>query len=183
MKSFTEIFMKCDTDKAQYHDAYEDCFSNTREDVELLFEIGVCRGGSVRGFREYFSNALIVGIDIDPLCYFEEDRIEIEIGDATKKEYIDSLIMKYGRPDIVIDDGSHFSKDIKESFELLYPHVCICYVIEDCGKQYREFRNGFYINDGIPATTIIHNKIDELLFNKNICKRIYINHSICMVFK
>jgi hypothetical protein len=85
MNNFEEIFNKCGTDKAQYNYAYEDCFSRTRESIQLVFEIGVCRGGSAHGFKEYFSNALIVGIDIDPNSFFEKDGIKIEIGDARAK--------------------------------------------------------------------------------------------------
>jgi hypothetical protein len=181
---FKSIFKNCDTDKADnYSDAYENAFLSIRENIKLVFEIGVCRGGSVHGFRDYFPNALIVGIEIDQQYFFDnEDRIKIEIGDATDKNFISSLIQRYGYPDIVIDDGSHFSKDIKMSFDLLYPHVRTCYVIEDYGTQFPGFWNGFYINDGVPATSIIHKKTDELLSQKNICKSIMIYHSIAFIF-
>lgn len=181
---FFGIFKSKDTDKSQnYSEGYENIFKNIRKEIKLLFEIGVCRGGSVRGFKEYFPNAIIVGIDIEKNSYFEEDRIKIEIGNATDENFINFLIKKYGFPDIIIDDGSHFSTDIKKTFSFLYDKAKICYIIEDYGTQFFDFRNGFYINDEKPATDIIHNKIDQLLKEKNTCKSIHIYYSICFIMK
>jgi hypothetical protein len=184
--TFKEIFIKYDTDKTDsYGDAYEECFTPIRNDIKLIFEIGVNRGGSVRAFKEFFPNAIIVGIDINPDCFFTDpdQRIKIEIGNANQKNFIDYLINKYGNPDIVIDDGSHCSSDMKDSFNLLYEHTRICYVIEDYCVQTPNFQNGAYINDGIPATIIIHDMINKLLFNQSFAKSIKIFYSICFFFK
>jgi len=183
---FEKIFKNCDTDKyVNYSQAYNDSFGNIRKDINLIFEIGVCRGGSVKGWKEYFPNAIIIGIDIDQNTYFEdtEGRIKIEIGSANNKEFIDSLLDKYGAPDIVIDDGSHLSSDIKDTYNLLYSSTQLCYVIEDYGVQYKKFMDGLYINDGVPATNIVHTHVDDLLFNKNSISSIRIYHSICLLFK
>lgn len=186
MNAFKEIFSKCDTDKisaGHYEDGYEECFGDIRNDIKLIFEIGVNRGGSVRGWKEYFPNAIVVGMDINGGCYFEDDRIKIEICDATNVKSLSDIIEKYGSPDIVIDDGSHFSSHIKESFNYLYPFAKICYVLEDLGSQYKSFENGWYVNDGIPATILAHQKIDELLQRIGDCKSIKIYNSICFLFK
>ncbi|MFA5423982.1 MAG: class I SAM-dependent methyltransferase [Phycisphaerae bacterium] len=184
--TFKAIFERHDTDKVNngnYQDGYEASFSSIRHDVKLLFEIGVNRGGSVRAFAEYFPNAVIVGLEIASKYRFDDERIKIEIGDATKPDFINALVEKYGRPDIVIDDGSHFSRDIRASFRLLYPHVKHCYVIEDYGTQFYDYEKGFYINDGTPATSIIHGKINELLSRKGDCRSIHIYNSIGFIFK
>jgi hypothetical protein len=183
---FKEIFSKCDTDKVNtfYEYAYDDTFLPIREDIKLLFEIGVCRGGSVRGFRDYFPNALIVGIDINPRCFFQEDRINIEIGNATQKDFINNILLKYGEPDVVVDDGSHMRSDIKTTFSLLYERTKRVYVIEDLGTQFRGFQNGFYLNDNIPAQSVVHQKIEELLYSKERkIKSVKIFHSICLISK
>ena len=184
---FYSIFKDCDTDKAvNYSDAYEDSFFDIREDIKLIFEIGVCRGGSVKGFKKYFPNALIIGIDIDPNAFFEdpEGRITVEIGNASDKAFIEKLLTKYGNPDVVIDDGSHCSSDIKASYKLLYDKTKICYIIEDYGVQYPEFMNGAYITDGVSATNILHKHVDDLLYDKDdTVKSIRIYHSICFIFK
>jgi hypothetical protein len=184
MNKFKEIFEKHDTDKAiNYSEAYESIITPIRNDINLVFEIGVNRGGSIRGFKEYFQNAMIVGIDIDPSCFFEDNRTKVEIGNATEDVFIYGLLNKYGHPDIVIDDGSHFSSDIRKAYCLLYPYTEKYYIIEDYGTQFPQFRDGFYINDNIPATSIIHNKVDDLLCSKHACKSIHIYHSIGIIVK
>jgi len=179
---FLDTVIKYDTDKAFYSSGYNDTFFNVREDIKLLFEIGVNRGGSVRMFREYFPNALIVGLEIDKKCYFTgEDRIVVEIGDATKKEFTEKILAKYGEPDIVIDDGSHLSTDMKNSFELFYPHTKFSYVIEDLAEQ---VEGSHSVNDGIPATTVIHHEIAKVLSrSENTCKSIRVYPAICFFIK
>jgi len=182
---FKEIFSRYDTDKVNtfYESAYDDLFTN-RNEVKLLFEIGVYHGGSLRGWRDYFPNARVVGLDVNPVCRFTEERISVEIGDATQKVFVDSLLAKYGEPDVVIDDGSHMSRDIKLTFELLYERTKKFYVIEDLGTQYQEFQNGSFLNDGVSATKVIYQKIDELLYSKvSSIRTIKICHSICMIQK
>ena len=93
------------------------------------------------------------------------------------------MVKKYGQPDIVIDDGSHLSSHIKQTYKILFPQTKICYVIEDYGVQFKEFMDGGYIDDGIPATNIIHKKIDDLLYEKNASKSIRIYHSSAFIFK
>jgi len=186
MNAFQEIFSRYDTDKVQagYHKTYEKCFGSIRNEIKLLFEIGVNRGGSVRAFHEYFPNAIVVGIDINPACYFEHGKIKIEIGDATNIEFIDKKILaKYGCPDIVIDDGSHMSCDIRNSFNLLYSFTRDAYVIEDLGTQDKNFANGLYVPDGIPATDLIHHVVENAIFKKNYCKEIFVADSIFVVMK
>jgi len=184
LDSFFDIFSKYpETDKARnYSEAYETSFLGKREDVKLLFEIGVNNGGSVRGFKEFFPNAKIVGIEIDPRFYFEDERISVEIGSATDSNFINGLLEKHGLPDVTIDDGSHRSADIKETYRLLYDKTKTCYVIEDYGTQYKEFEGGGYITDGVPATNIAHNHVDDLFFNPS-SKHINIYHSIFFMFK
>lgn len=185
MNTFKEIFSKYDTDKTEnFSDAYEECLTPIRNNIKLIFEIGVNRGGSTKAWKEFFPNALIVGIDINPECHFEEDRIKIEIGNGADPQFINSLLYRYGRPDIVIDDGSHFSSDIKSSFNFLYKHTRYCYIIEDLGTQFHSFGNGFYINDNEPATNMIHHVTDQLLSGQSSeYSSLKIYYSICFIFK
>lgn len=171
MNEFKEIFSKYTTDKVngQYENAYEECFGAIRNDINLVFEIGVFRGESLKGWEEYFPNAKIVGLEIRHKRLYKKlrnkERIHIEIGDATDSKFIDKVITKHGEPDIVIDDGSHLSSHIKTSFRLLNPYTKFCYVIEDLGTQTKSFRDGRFIDDEDPATLIINQEVEKTLFN------------------
>jgi hypothetical protein len=183
---FRTIFLKYNTDKIlhdKYFPAYEELFLPLRKKINLLFEIGVGHGGSIRGFRDYFPNAQIVGFEINPERQFGTDRAAVELGDATNEKFIKEMLDKYGDPDIVIDDGSHESKDIKASFRLLYPHTKVCYVMEDLSTQAPGFKRGHYVNDDIPATSFILQEAEKLLLYGDSCKSIKIYHSICFFFK
>lgn len=184
MNKFAEIFSKYDTDKVNgsYEYGYEECFGDIREDVRLIFEIGVNRGGSMRAWKEYFPNAKIVGLEIHGHCYFEEERIFIEIGNATNPEFIGMVLAKHGWPDIVIDDGSHMSKDIKASYKLLNRYTQLCYVIEDLSVQTMDVLNGFYVNDGEPAISVVQQEAENILLYSNSGRSIRIYFSICFLF-
>ena len=183
VNKFEEIFSKYDTDKVAYSQAYEECFGNIREDIQLLFEIGVNRGGSVRAWKEYFPNALIVGMDKNGHCYFEENRIKIEIGNACHGHFIGQVMAKYGWPDVVIDDGSHRSKAIKKSFDLLYQYTQTHYIIEDLAMQSPDVQGGYFLN-GPPTMSVIIQEAEKLLLYRNAwCRSIRVYHSICLFIK
>lgn len=182
MNTFYEIFKKYDTDKtgnfSKYYDKY---FTPIRNEVKLLFEIGVNRGGSVRAWKEFFPNAHIVGVDINPDCYFEEDRISIEICDANNIIVPEKLFKKYGYPDIMIDDGSHFTSDVISSFCLYSSFVKKCYVIEDVGVQNPLYEHGFYINTNENFFNIMKEECENTLTDNEgfEWKAIHLHYSIC----
>ena len=58
-----------------YLDIYHRYMSSKRLEVKTFIEIGVKNGASLRMWKDYFPNATIYGIDIDPRCkQFAEDR-------------------------------------------------------------------------------------------------------------
>jgi len=188
INNFKSIFLKYDTDKinpGNYHVAYEPAFGHIRQDIKLLFEIGVGRGGSVQAFHEYFPNAKIVGLENAPQFTSTLERLKLENGDATNPDFIKTILQKYGNPDIVIDDGSHTSRDVKASFNLLSIPTKFCYVIEDYGTQFMDFHDGYYVNDGIPAMNIVHQEVDKIVStkNENLFQSIRVHPSICFFFK
>jgi hypothetical protein len=112
---------------------YEAIFSPIREEKFNLIEIGVLHGASVRLWPKFFTNARIIGVDIDPACRsFEGGRVNIEIGSQADPEFLHQLACMYP-PHIVVDDGSHRSDHIIFTFEHLFPAVAPggYYVIED----------------------------------------------------
>ena len=110
-----------------YFDVYERHFRRFVDKEMLIIEIGVFEGGSIEMWKEYFGEkATVVGIDINPNCKQFEDasrNIFVEIGSQSDPEFLKSIIEKYGRPDILLDDGSHKMSDVVTSFENLYYQV------------------------------------------------------------
>ena len=88
----------------------------------------------------YFSSdSTIVGIDINPGCKkFEKDNIKTYIGNQTDVNFLSSVIKDIGKPDIIIDDGSHFTDHILTTFNSLYKFLNSdgYYFIEDMGTTY-----------------------------------------------
>ncbi|MDB4330363.1 class I SAM-dependent methyltransferase [bacterium] len=144
MSELDELFIKYNTDKSSlrnnYTHMYEMLFKGMKNDVKKVLEIGVACGGSVKSWRDYFPNATIYGMDINPNCVsFNEERIKVTIGDATDKEVVKKFIAENGSDfDIIIDDGSHFMTHYVKSFDLLFEHVKSegLYVFEDLGVCY-----------------------------------------------
>tara|TARA_B100000795_G_scaffold252801_1_gene222590 strand:- start:3369 stop:4052 length:684 start_codon:yes stop_codon:yes gene_type:complete len=128
-----------------YLDIYQKYMSHNRLEVKVFVEIGVRDGASVRMWKEYFPNAIIYGIDIDPRCIeFAEERIEIIIGDQNDNAFLNSLAAKFGKTiDILLDDGSHITNHQITTFQILYKCVKSkgLFIIEDLANSYEEWGN------------------------------------------
>ena len=97
-------------------------------------------GGSLNLWREYFGDkAVIYGIDFDPKCAsLLNVKAEVRIGSQTDPDFLDSVVEEMGGVDIVIDDGSHLSKDVVQSFLHLFPKLESpgYYFVEDLHTSY-----------------------------------------------
>jgi len=123
-----------------YLDVYDGYFYDFRMRVKRLLEIGVGNGGSLRMWRDFFPNAVIVGLDIDSKAsqYAEPDnRILIQIGSQSNVRLLEAMAGQSGGFDIVIDDGSHCTADIITSLSILWPHTRMFYCVEDTDCSYR----------------------------------------------
>jgi hypothetical protein len=112
-------------------------FRDIRHRVERVCEIGLQNDASIRMWEEFFPNAQIFGIDIDPKCQaFEGDRRRVFIGDQGDRDFLKRCLDEMAGPlDIVIDDGSHLVEHQLGSFEVLFPQLSRhgIYAIEDTG--------------------------------------------------
>lgn len=106
---------------------YDREFNSIRHDKIKMLEIGVQNGGSLETWSKYFNKAqLIVGCDINPKCgslTYSDKRIKVIVGDATNPKtaaQIHDLSTQY---DVIIDDGSHVSKDIIDAFFHFFPRL------------------------------------------------------------
>jgi hypothetical protein len=124
---------------------YAQHFQHLRRKQLTLLEIGIggnedphAGGGSLRMWRRYFPNGQIVGLDCFDKSFHAEKRIRIYRGDQSSEECLQRIVGEVGRPDIVIDDGSHLNAHVIKSFEVLFPLLADdgIYVVEDTQTSY-----------------------------------------------
>ena len=125
-----------------YIDIYEILFEKIRYKPLRILEIGVQNGGSLEIWSKYFPNCeVIVGCDVHPKVenlVFADPRIKIVLGDANKDAVISQITSLASGFDLIIDDGSHISKDIVATFLKYFKHLSNdgLYVIEDLHASY-----------------------------------------------
>lgn len=130
----------------RYHNSlpvYDFYFAPTRTQIKTFIEIGVQTNRSVRMWKDYFPNAIITGIDIDPVCKdFEEERIQIHIGSQDNIGFLSEVLHQIPAPEIIIDDGSHKPIHQIGTFRYLFPLMAEYgyYCIEDLGGEVGDTR-------------------------------------------
>jgi hypothetical protein len=151
MNLLQEIGLRCGTDKSShtykgktYLDVYNRYFNEIRNEVKVFVEIGVLNGKSLKMWEEYFPNAIIYGVDINPNCkQFETDRIKILIGDQNDDYFLNELKTQLPEIDILLDDGSHITRHQINTFNYLNQNIKKngYYIIEDLANSYEEILN------------------------------------------
>jgi hypothetical protein len=139
----TRLAIKHGTDKWGPHfytPLYHALFSPLRDRPIRLLEIGVggygfhtIGGASLAMWAEYFSNAIITGIDIVEKRLALDPRIKVFRGSQDDPIFLRDVCAERGPFDIIIDDGSHVPKQVAASFNILFPSLIDggIYVIED----------------------------------------------------
>lgn len=134
-----QLGRKYGTDKADH--GYLPIYAKHLPDLAVtsILEIGVLNGSSLRMWRDYFPDAQVYGVDIDPDCRKHAgDRIDITIGSQDDVQMLTALAERAGGFDVVIDDGSHVNALTVASFDILWPHTRGIYVIEDLDTSYQD---------------------------------------------
>jgi hypothetical protein len=150
---------------SHYFDIYERHFNRFVDEEIILYEIGIFQGGSAQMWKSYFGErAKIVGIDIDPKCRkFADKNLSVEIGNQSDISFLEKVVEKHGKPNIVIDDGSHIMSDMIKSFEYLYYRTDEngVYLIEDTHTSYwDEYQGGYKKQNTI--IEFVKDKLDEM---------------------
>ena len=123
-KNLNEIFLnhkgKLSDRWLLYIDEWNTLFQPLHQKKINLLEIGVHNGGSLEIWAKYFTQAEnIIGCDKNEACQqldFSDPRISVILGDINT-DNVESIVKeKQLAFDIIIDDGSHTSVDIIESF-------------------------------------------------------------------
>lgn len=147
--TLNDIALKYNTDKSDrfhhYTRRYGQYFESLRNQPLRILEIGIQNGYSLKTWKEYFSHAEIFGIDIVDCSHMDEERIKTLKGSQNDLEFLAQVIKTHGPFDIIIDDGSHYSTDMKISFDFLFPSLQPdgLYVVEDLHCCYwPEFSDG-----------------------------------------
>lgn len=138
-----DLMLKHQTDKAlhRFDLAYALMFGEDRRSrVTNVLELGIKKGASLRVWEEYFPNARIFGVDLNPkftqppkLTAQYSARTRIFLGSQTDERVLAEVCGIAGRFDLVIDDASHRSDDQVASLRYLWPFVKDdgVYAIED----------------------------------------------------
>lgn len=136
---------------SSYIGTYEEILSRYRDKSICLLEIGVQNGGSLEIWSEYFSNAeLILGCDVNKDCEnltYRNPRVRVVVGDAKSEEVYSRVINASQAYDVILDDGSHTSRDIISCFAKYFSLLKDdgIYVVEDLHCSYwREFGGGLF---------------------------------------
>ena len=173
-----EIAKKYPTSKNDHGfiEIYHKYFSNLKDHKINILEIGVERGDSLRMWREYFTNATICAIDLHDRN-ISVNNTEILIGDQSDYIFLQSLVNKYKKFDIIIDDGSHQSKHIISSFNFLFKHLSDdgIYVVEDLQTSYQPRYGGSRFN--------LNKKNSSMVFLKSLADSINYEHKDKPFFK
>lgn len=166
MKTLQQIYKSYSNDKPSkggdkgtlhsYIDYYENLFSfdDMRGRAKRVLEIGVHTGHSLALWREYFHNALVIGVELNARR-IDESLVEdchVIIGDATKEETFGGI----DNIDVVIDDGSHRLEHQLKTFEILWPRMAKggIYCIEDIldynknKEKFHDLHSRYEVHDG-----------------------------------
>lgn len=117
MTSLDDIVKGKFTDKHTVHSyipTYEEYFKDIRDSVKEVLEVGICEGGSILLWKEYFPNARVTGIDVNLLplkTNIFNSRTRVIINNAYSDELISEL--SHTKYDVIIDDGPHTLESMK----------------------------------------------------------------------
>ncbi len=121
-----------------YFAIYCEEFEPLRHRPIRMLEIGVCRGGSLQMWRQWFHpDSVIVGIDIEQSCRQYEDttrNIFVRIGDQSDPVFLQELSAQFGPFDLILDDGGHTTSQMIASFNGLFHDALAAggiYLVED----------------------------------------------------
>jgi len=187
---------------------YERYFEPYRELPVKVLEIGVggdhvpdAGGASLRMWKHYFRRGLIYGLDIYEKTGIAESRLHVLEGDQGDQQFLDSMAREIGPFDIVIDDGSHLSHHIINSFNALFRHVRPggIYVVEDLqtsywpglvwgcdadeSAQYRTMEMMKGLLDGLHHQEQIRADDREQLITDSTVTGVHVHHNIAFIEK
>ena len=126
--SLAEIADDATTDKNTTHSylpLYETLLVNKKETAMNVLEIGISKGGSIKLWNDYFTNATVYGLDIlneDGICADIQNKERIVLYtsvDAYDTDFFTShFLEKNIQCDFILDDGPHTLDSMKQYIRL-----------------------------------------------------------------
>ena len=105
-----------------------------------FMELGIKFGGSIQYWDDFLKHpeAQIVGLDLKVPDIEMSDRVTLYECDQNDSEQVKQIGDKHGPFDLVIDDASHFAKETRKCWDILWPKVKMggYYIIEDWAVGY-----------------------------------------------
>lgn len=104
---------------------YDRYFLDIKETAKTILEVGIKGGASLILWRDYFTNARVIGLDINSCKQFDKPENQYKdifciIGDAYSQQVVDMIPYDI---DVAIDDGSHMIEDILFFIDNYLPRV------------------------------------------------------------
>jgi hypothetical protein len=138
MLSLDSIGKLTGTDKSSrnhgYLGFYDRFLKDVRDTAQQILEIGVLNGQSLQMWGMYFSEAKLIGLDINPeTLKYSKGRLTVMLANQGSSEDLEAVASKYQHFDVIIDDGSHIWEHQIKSFRHLFSTVIAggFYIIED----------------------------------------------------
>lgn len=126
--------------KHHYTDVYFDLFKDKREEIFKIVELGIAEGASLRMWKDFFPQSLIIGADNDlsRVDNLTKEGFTVYHCDQSSVRDLGNLLENIGfNVDLFIDDGSHKPEDQLLTCLTLMPYFqknCI-YIIEDVDDE------------------------------------------------
>jgi len=126
--SLAEIVDNSKTDKNTLHSylpLYQQLLVGKKETAKNVLEVGICHGGSIKLWSDYFKNATVYGLDIMSIDYVwegiknKENIILHTSTDAYNKDFFTTnFLNKNIKFDFMLDDGPHSLQSMKQFIQL-----------------------------------------------------------------
>lgn len=170
-----QLALVAGTDKSSafhnYTKVYADFFGAVKNDPLVFLEIGIYKGNSVRLWENYFPNATLHFIDINPsMIEYSSSRAHYHFINQTDWLALHAFAKSVGVEfDIILDDGGHMMTEQIVSLNTFFPFLKRggLYIIEDLHTSYWQQYGGLgtmEVPKSGPGTCVFYlqSLVDEL---------------------
>ena len=138
------------TDKDTHHNyltIYSELLGKWEKEAINILEVGTWKGGSMKLFEDYFTNANIIGYDIvAPEVQLERAKVIV------KDFYYNEVVNELPELTIAIDDGPHDVNSQLKFVQIVYPKLVKggILIVEDVRPEFKQHFDTL----GIPYTAM-----------------------------